>query len=303
MVVTIILVDMSQIQIANLMAGINSWMKGMNVDENILRHMILNSLRSYRDQFEGDYGELVLCYDSHSWRKERFPFYKAARKKARAASGLDWNEVFEAFGKIENELRENFPYATLRVNNAEADDIIGAIVIDKCQIVGGEKVLIISGDKDFIQLHNRGDVTQWSPTLKKFVKHDAPARYLAEHICRGDSGDGIPNILSDDDTFVVEGKRQKQLRAKALEELITIGIDVYDYSNSDPKLINETTIRNWARNADLIDINRMPEEIRAEILNTYNIESEAAEKRGRKNLYTYFVEHRLINLLDEISAF
>jgi 5'-3' exonuclease len=298
-----ILVDMSQIQIANLMAGVNSWMKGMNVDENILRHMILNSLRSYRDQFSSEYGELVLCYDSHSWRKDRFPFYKAARKKARASTGLDWNEVFEAFGKIENELRENFPYATLRVNRAEADDIIGAIVIDKCQIVGGEKVLIISGDRDFIQLHNRGDVTQWSPTLKKFVKHEAPARYLAEHICRGDSGDGIPNVLSDDDTFVVEGKRQKQLRAKALEELLTIGINEYDYSNSDPKIINETTIRNYARNEELIDINKMPEDIRAEILNTYKKEAEAASQRGRKNLYSYFVENKLVNLLDVIGEF
>jgi len=298
-----ILVDMSQIQIANLMAGVNSWMKGMNVDENILRHMILNSLRSYRDQFSSEYGELVLCYDSHSWRKDRFPFYKAARKQARASTGLDWNEVFEAFGKIENELRENFPYATLRVNRAEADDIIGAIVIDKCQIVGGEKVLIISGDRDFIQLHNRGDVTQWSPTLKKFVKHEAPARYLAEHICRGDSGDGIPNVLSDDDTFVVEGKRQKQLRAKALEELLTIGINEYDYSNSDPKIINETTIRNYARNEELIDINKMPEDIRAEILNTYKKEAEAASQRGRKNLYSYFVENKLVNLLDVIGEF
>jgi 5'-3' exonuclease len=303
MVVTIILVDMSQVQIANLMAGLNNWMKGMDVDERILRHMILNTLRSFREQFSAEYGELVLCYDSHSWRKDRFPYYKAARKKKRQDSGLDWNEVFEAFGKIENDMREHFPYATLRVDRAEADDIIGAIVIDKCQIVGGEKVLIISGDHDFIQLHNRGDVTQWSPTLKKFVKHDAPARYLAEHICRGDSGDGIPNVLSDDDTFVVEGKRQKQLRAKALEELITIGINEYDYSNSDPKLINETTIRNYARNEELIDINRMPEDIRADILHTYKTESEAAEKRGRKSLYNYFVANQLVNLLEDIGEF
>lgn len=298
-----ILVDMSQVQIANLMAGLNSWMKGMDVDERILRHMILNSLRSFREQFSAEYGELVLCYDSHSWRKDRFPYYKANRKKTRDKSALDWNEVFEVFGKIENDLRENFPYATLRVDRAEADDIIGAIVIDKCRIVGGEKVLIISGDHDFIQLHNRGDVTQWSPTLKKFVKHEAPARYLAEHICRGDTGDGIPNILSDDDTFVVEGKRQKQLRAKALDVLVALSDNEHDYSDYSEKLINETTIRNHARNEELIDINRMPEDIRAEILNTYKTESEAAEKRGRKNLYGYFVANQLVNLLEDIGEF
>jgi hypothetical protein len=298
-----ILVDMSQVQISNLMVGVNTYLKGMNIDEGLLRHMILNSLRGYRKRFSGEYGELVLCYDSHSWRKDRFAHYKASRKKTRKDSGLDWNEVYETFGKIENDLRETFPYATVRVDRAEADDIIGALVFDKCRFVGGEKVMIISGDKDFLQLGNCGDVSQYSPVQKKFLTCESPVRYLAEHICRGDTSDGIPNILSDDDTFVVDNKRQTPLRQAALDKLISIGDDHHDYSDSDPKLINERTIRNYYRNADLIDLSRTPDDIREHILNTYRIESEAAEERGRKNLYTYFVENKLINLIDVIDEF
>ena len=292
-----ILVDMSQIQIANLMVGVNTYFKGMNIDEGLLRHMTLNSLRGFRSKYGGEYGELVLCYDSKSWRKETFVEYKANRKKSRDTSGLDWNQVYETFGQIENELRENFPYACVRANHAEADDIIGALVIDKCRIVGGEKVLIISGDKDFIQLHDRGDVTQWSPTQKKMIKHNNPSEYLREHILRGDSSDGVPNVLSDDDAFSNPDNRQKPLRKKLLENYMRM-----DMTNQDNS-ISDTVIRNYFRNKQMIDLEETPEEIRKDILTIYTRETESARARGRKDLYNYFVKNSLVNLLDVMDQF
>ena len=75
------------------------------------------------------------------------------------------------------------------------------------------KVLILSGDKDFIQLHN-DRIKQYNTVLNKFVgKGENPIIYIREHILKGDRSDGILNILSDDNVFV-EGRRQTPLSKK-----------------------------------------------------------------------------------------
>ena len=105
-----ILVDMNQVTISNLMIQI----KEEPLSEDLVRHMVLNSLRSYKTKFSKDFGELVLCYDDkYCWRKDYFPYYKQNRKKARSESSLNWNELFDILTKIQNELEENFPYKVL----------------------------------------------------------------------------------------------------------------------------------------------------------------------------------------------
>ena len=76
-----ILVDLNQVMISNLMVQLGG-QKGVELEEDLFRHMILNSLRSVRKKFNGDYGELVICCDDKNfWRRQRFPYYKANRKK------------------------------------------------------------------------------------------------------------------------------------------------------------------------------------------------------------------------------
>ena len=58
-----ILVDMNQISLASVMMHLHMT-KNTEPDDNMVRHMILNSLRMYRTRFSSEYGELVLCYDS-----------------------------------------------------------------------------------------------------------------------------------------------------------------------------------------------------------------------------------------------
>ena len=211
-----ILVDMNQVTISNLMMSIGS--RKNDVDEDLVRHMVLNSLRSYRSRFSDAFGELVLCYDSKKyWRRDFFPNYKSNRKKDRAASGLDWPLIFDTLNNIRDEIRETFPYKVLEVEGAEADDCIAAIIQHIAETPNEfEHVLILSGDKDFIQLQKHNFVKQYSPVQKKFVNGIDPQIYIKEHVLKGDRSDGVPNFLSPDNTFVDE-LRQKPMSKKKIE--------------------------------------------------------------------------------------
>ena len=88
-----ILLDYSQVVIGSFMAV----SKGEGVvEENVLRHVILNNIRQFRNQFFKEYGEMVICCDHRkNWRKEIFPNYKASRHKLKQDSGVDWKYLYE----------------------------------------------------------------------------------------------------------------------------------------------------------------------------------------------------------------
>ena len=238
-----ILVDLNQVMISNLMVQIGG-QKGVELEEDLFRHMILNSLRSVRKKFNGDYGELVICCDDKNfWRRQRFPYYKANRKKYREQSEVDWSNLFSILNKVRDEMKSYFPYKVIRVESAEADDIIATLI--KTHEL--EKILILSGDKDFIQLHSQKNVSQYDPVHKRWVKHKDPTRYLIEHIAKGDRGDGVPNMLSKDDVFV-NGGRQKPVRTKYLDTLKG------NVDEIEKNINNEEDKRGWLRKRMLKDL-------------------------------------------------
>lgn len=286
-----ILVDFNQIVIGNFMMQVGNH-TNIPLEEGMLRHMILNALRYYRNKFHEEYGELVICCDSKRyWRKEVFPYYKAGRKKDRQASGVDWSTMFTVLDKVRQELIDVFPYRTMIIEGAEADDIIGTIV--GCE--REEKILILSSDKDFVQLHVYDNVEQYSPVLKKFVRHENPKLYLREHIIKGDRSDGIPNILSADSVFV-NGGRQKPIRRNMIVELARVDIDHVEESD----LFREDEHkRNWLRNRQLVDLRMIPIELRNKIEHTFA----DYNTNDRSKLFNYFVQNKLNNLMENINEF
>ncbi len=283
-----ILVDMNQISLASVMMHLNIT-KRDSVDTGIVRHMILNSLRMYRQSYFKEFGELVICYDSKNyWRREYFPEYKAGRRKSRETSSHDWNDIFECLNAIKSEIRENFPYKVLEVYGAEADDIIAALC-GELEFDNG-KTLILSGDKDFIQLHRFKNVKQYSPITKKFINGEDPTEYLYQHILKGDSSDGIPNVLSPDNTFV-DGLRQRPLSKKKISE--------WAGPLCEQVLPNDELKRNYQRNKKLIDLQETPKELHLECIRTY----QDAPEGDRSKLLNYFIKNRLNELMDNIGDF
>jgi len=289
-----ILIDFTQIAIGSLMVAINRG--GEEVDESLVRHLVLNNLKYYRGRFNEKYGELVICCDSkHYWRRDYFPNYKANRKKDRANSGYDWDFIFTTLNGVRDEIKEHFPYKVLEVYGAEADDIIATLVKHE---QGDLDTIIISSDKDFIQLHGF-HVKQYSPVSKKFVNGTPPQEYLREHIIKGDRSDGVPNVLSPDDTFT-ESKRQKPIRKTML---ITLTEAMERWEPKDlfqlAKCNRDTWVRNWQINETLIDLNKIPNDIRDEILTEFK----NAPTGDRSKLFNYFVEKKLNNLIQSIGDF
>ena len=277
-----ILLDFSQVCLSNILASGN---KDFSV--NLIRHQVLNSIRGFKSRFS-KYGELIICCDDKNyWRKKIFPYYKANRKKSRDESKLDWATIFDTLHTIKGEIKDNLPYPVLQVESAEADDIIAAMV----ERYNNEKIMIVSGDKDFSQLQRYKNVSQYSPITKKFIKVGDPLSYLFEHVIRGDAGDGVPNILSNDDTFVA-GNRQKPLTKKRVNVMLgdmLRGITPFD---GEVK-------RNYLRNIQLIDLSRIPDEIRKEVIDRYS----NYERNNRSKLLGYFIKSRLKNLMTDIQEF
>jgi len=277
-----ILIDFTQTIIAGLMAQLK--INDGDVSEDMLRHMIINSVRNYQKRYAPDYGEIVLCTDAaHPWRRDYYPLYKAGRKKAREASDMDWGMLFDTLQKVKEEIRDNFPYRYMYVDNCEADDII-AILVKK--YAPTEDILIVSGDKDFQQLHKYDNVRQWSPNLNKMIQCDDPQSFLKEHILRGDKSDGIPNILSNDDVFDL-GIRQTPLRKPILNSYMRMTIE------KDDKYY-----RNYLRNQTLIDLEFIPEDIENKILQEYD---KTNVVRGK--VFDYLRTHRLNELLNHVEDF
>ena len=275
---------MNQISVASVMMHLHMT-KQTAPDEDMVRHMILNSLRMYRMRFCDEYGELVLCYDSkHYWRRDYYPEYKHSRKKGREKSTNDWDAIFEVLNAIKAELKEFFPYKHLEVYGAEADDIIAALC-GELEFDNG-KTLILSGDKDFIQLQKFRNVTQYSPITKKFVNGVDPDTYLSEHVLKGDSSDGIPNVLSPDNTFV-DGLRQKPLSKKKIQAMV------------EGNFPNDEVKRNYQRNKKLIDLKESPPELYMECIDAYQDSPEG----DRSKLLNYFTQKRLRNLVESIGEF
>lgn len=282
-----IIVDLSQVMISNLMVQLGNH-TNTEIEEDLLRHMVLNSIRSYNQKFKNEYGEMIIACDAgNNWRKQIFPYYKANRRKNREKSELNWTHIFDVLGKVREELKEYFPYRVIQIDGAEADDIIGTLV-DKFGNTS-EKILIMSGDKDFVQLQRYMNVKQYDPVQKKWRTTNDPDRFVKEHIMRGDTGDGVPNFLSADNTFVV-GARQKPLSQKKMDAWI----------HMDPReFCDENMLRGYMRNQQLVDLTFVPETLRAQVLEEY----EAQAGKGRSKLFNYFIEKRLKNLLESINEF
>lgn len=293
-----IIIDYSQTIISNLMAEIGS-RNDVEIEVNLLRHMVMNTLRSHKQKFGRDYGEIVIACDSKRyWRKQQFPYYKANRKKAREDSGFNWPLIFDTINLIKEEIRTFLPYKVIEIEGAEADDIIATLVewsVDNDSKEGAlfsepNPLLIISGDHDFIQLQKYNHVKQFSPIHKKFIKPEStPQEYILEHIIKGDKGDGVPNVLTADDA-IINGERQRPISSKKLEQWV-----------KDPNTMPTDVVfqRNFHRNKMLVDFQSIPKDIKEQIINTFT----STPGGDRSKLLDYFITNRMKMMMEHIGEF
>ena len=290
-----ILLDLSQVMISNVMSQVGAHTDAIQPD--LVRHMIINTIRSLKMKFGATYGELIIaCDDRKYWRRSYFPAYKGSRKADREKSNIDWAALFDTLNTIKQEIKDNFPYRVLQVEGAEADDIIGSLC-HACSMLGFKpdvninttsKILILSGDKDFVQLQVYPTVRQYDPVRKKDITSSDPEKFLQHLILAGDRGDGVPNVLSPDNC-IIEGQRQKPLRETKITEIL----------NTDYGHLPEDIKRNWLRNTMLIDLKRIPDHIQAEIRHEYHKQ----ENKPRDKIFNYLINHKMKLLIENVGDF
>lgn len=288
-----ILIDYNQVCLAAILSLQNDIKKGSDGDKkNLIRHVAISSIKSYKQKYGKEYGDIIItCDGRHYWRKEFFANYKGMRKKAREASDLDWKMIFDTLGEIRDDIKENFPYKVIHLDRCEADDVI-AVLAESTQEFGQmQPVMIVSSDKDFKQLQKYDNIKQYSPFLKKQVTVNKKElkEWMIEHIVKGDSGDGVPNLLSPDDCFITE-TRQSPVSAKRLAEFFEQG---YKACRTDEER------RNWHRNATLVDFEHIPQDIRDIIMAEYEV-----KPKGDKNsVMNYLIKKKCRLLLENIEDF
>ncbi|TXG79810.1 MAG: hypothetical protein E6R13_09410 [Spirochaetes bacterium] len=289
-----IILDFNPVVIAAVHTGGKEF--GESLNENMIRHLVLNMILSYRKKFVNEYGRLIIACDSNngkSWRRDFFPYYKIKRSESREKSALDWGMVFKSLDIITDELIQYLPYHVVKVSSCEADDIIAVLtkhITENEPIVKGiyeedQPILILSGDKDFKQLHKYKNVKQYIPREKKYMPKESNAeKFLIEHIIRGDTGDSIPNIFSDDDCFAIK-KRQKNCTEALVEKcLLNVPAEYQD---------------NYNRNKRLIDLSEIPDNLQQQIIETY----QNYKPKPKTRLMEYMINKQLKTLYEQAQFF
>jgi len=269
-----ILVDYNNVVMTNIFALSKEVAAAKGVDDvkNIIRHIFVTTVLSYKSKFSAKYGKIVICADSKmNWRKSIFPEYKANRKTARDKSDLNWKLIFQCMSDLKSEIHDIYTWPIIEADYLEGDDVIAILSRMKTETtpadnffgsseLNKEKTLIISSDGDMKQLHSK-TVDQWSPMTKDFVKQGSDWS-LSEKIAKGDQGDGVPNIFCGD-TWLVE-KTEGQ-RAKPVTKKIVAELDKYLETGIITESFDPQIIRNIFRNRVMVDLSCIPDKYVSEI--------------------------------------
>lgn len=271
--------------------------------ENILRHAIINSFTTLKKRFGAEYGELIIAVDGKkNFRKDIYEHYKAGRAEARKKSDIPWNIVFDIVHRLVDEAKENWPWAVIEVDRAEADDVMFVLVEDianhNTQSVGvmdddePEKVLLDTRDQDMFQIHRPG-LRQWDSRDRKFIT--LPSGMTAEAfrkdlIIRGDTTDGVENVFTPLGTLITPGVRQTACIAKRMNSVLQFE-NIFDY-DLDPVIKERIKM-----NHQLVSSQGIPLDVRDEIVSKYK--NRTINKKMK--MLQYLQKHRCIRLIDEIN--
>jgi hypothetical protein len=99
----------------------------------------------------------------------------------------------------------------------------------------------------------------------------------------------VPNFLSPDEVFVTGGRQKSIYAAKVTEWL----------KQQPEEFCTEETLAHYQRNKMLVDLNEIPTDLQATILEEFNKPIIGSVNK----IYGYLVKHRMKNLLDLIREF
>lgn len=240
-----------------------AYFKIPGITKNLLMKYLLHKLAYFKNIFKTN--DIIIVLEAgNNWRKDKFPYYKINRDK----SNID----FELIQKCIKDL-EAIGFCTFSDKKCEADDCIAVLAKHFGKT---EEVVIVSGDKDFIQLIDK-NIKLYSD--KDYITVENTQQFLQDLILKGDVCDGIPNVLSPDETFY-EKMRQIRFSKKTLKE----NVEEYPY---------------FKRNQELIDFNYIPKEIQDSIIEKVSGIT-MFYSYTKNSIYKFFIKNKMGSLLETI---
>lgn len=280
-----ILIDVNNLIYASFF--VNYSMNKSEFTIGMVYHLFLNKLLMLKRKFKVNNNNIILTFDHKiMWRRKYFQYYKVKRQELREKSGIDFKQLFEIIDNIYCFLFENCSFITLRHKFLECDDWIGILT----KYYKNEDVIIVSSDKDFYQCHSER-IKQFDHIKNKYISINNPKLELMIKILSGDKTDGIPNILSDGDTFCVKEKRQKAMGEKKI-------LNILREKNLKLFLTENNCIENFKRNKKLISFEEIPLKIQKLIIEkvkNYKI------KRDRLKVMAFLHNNRLNQISNQID--
>jgi len=238
---------------------------------------------------------VVIAVDSRkNWRKDYFESikqkyftnygakidlddygYKINRKKD---SKYDWNKIYEIANDVIDVLDKSTDVAVVRVERAEADDVIG--VCAKYEANKGKQVYISSSDKDFRQLLiNCKNIHLWHPITKSWIEEEDPVRFMQILYLTGDPGDDVPQT------------KPRMGPGTALKTIPNLpGLLAVD---KDFRFRYETNLK-------LINFDFIPQDIQDDILKEYN---KNHLQYSQMELLDFFSKYKIVQLIDRVNQF
>jgi 5'-3' exonuclease len=268
----------------------------MIIDDNYgsWKHLITKNILDYIKKFEPT--QVIIASDSHSWRKEIYPEYKAHRKTARDASIINFDEFYKVNDAFVEHLKKTFSNIHwLKIQRCEVDDIIAVLV--KEYNLGD--VVIASTDKDFIQLLKYPNVKLYSPITQTYTESINAEKDLELKIIQGDRGDNITAILP---------KTGPVKASKLLEEGVLYtsepSFDILIKEQIEKLKITDTiddVKERINRNTTLISFEKIPEDIKSAIINTF--EGSVLNSFSSMTFLSFCVTNNMKQLRNEISNY
>lgn len=241
-----IVIDYNPLVIASYFRIDEGWRNINSVSREFFRRV-----EDIESKFETIYGKAIIVGDcGSSWRKQIYPAYKANRAKD---GDETWKEIGTILRELSSIVKSKFPF--FEFESLEADDIIGWFARS-----AKKPMLIISSDRDFLQLQANEHVKQYSTIQGKWVITNNPKEALLEKILRGDTSDNIPSITKE--LYKLEpDNTQKKTRAKPITKKF-----IEEFKKG---VLYEKYKDRYEENRRLIDLSLTPETLLNEFIQKY----------------------------------
>lgn len=270
-----------------------------DINYDMLEYLVFNSISSLL--FKERVNEVILALDSKSWRKLIYPNYKADRKKKKEESKINWDEFHNWKHNFLDEVKNNLPFKVLYINKAEADDIIGTLVLNDRL----KDCVIVSMDSDYLQLCNKCRI--YNPIKKEYRTPVNPEKFLFEAAVLGQKKDYISNSRTPLDW--PDWKKRPPFGEKGLEKLLLnneldsfLDTEIsYFFKNEETQEEYSSTIlprKLYELNLKLIDLKCTPNVIKDAILNQYDTYTMDANPN---DLYLYFTNKKWNEVLENFN--